>query len=197
MSEKINEIGALGQIDSLLSQLNDEEINRIFSFLVAKYKIGQYQTSFPQKKDIQKDQSAHEEIPSGISIKDFVNLKKPVGFYERIACLGYYLEKVMGMEGFKTFDITQANKDARLHPMSNPTFFVNDASAKYGFLTPIGSGKKGISAKGEAVVEALPDREKVQQILDENPTKRKAVRKTDKTTKNTDALIKSDADNND
>lgn len=178
MSDKITEIEALGQIDKLLSQLNDEEIARIFNYISAKYKVRQSSTNLPQSSTLRKEDNQDIEIPSDISIKEFMNIKKPIGFYERIACLGYYLEKMMGMDGFKTSDITQANKDARLHPMSNPTFFVNDATSKYGFLTPIGSGKKGISAKGESVVEALPDREKVRQILEENPTKRKTTKRT-------------------
>lgn len=178
MSDKISEIEALGQIDKLLSQLSEEEIARIFGYVSAKYKMRQSSIILPQNSNVQKDHATNIEIPVDISIKEFMNIKKPIGFYERIACLGYYLEKMMGMDGFKTFDITQANKDARLHPMSNPTFFVNDATSKYGFLTPIGSGKKGISAKGEAIVEALPDREMVRQILEENPTKRKAIKRT-------------------
>lgn len=180
MSDKVTEIEALRQIDSLLCQLNEEEINRIFIFVSAKYNVKANQTNIPQHSNRQNEPTFSNPLPSELSIKEFISFKKPIGFYETITCLGYYLEKVLGMDGFKTLDITQANKDARLHPMSNPTFFVNDATSKYGFLMPIGSGKKVLSAKGEAVVNALPDREKVNQILEEYPVKRKPIKKTNK-----------------
>jgi hypothetical protein len=182
MSDKVNEIAALAQIDNLLSQLEEEEVSRIFGFISSKYKFIKVASPDPISTNAQ-TQSIGESFNSNMSIKEFVSIKRPEGYYERIACLGYYLEKVKGLEGFKTADITEANKEARLNPMSNPTFFVNDATSKYGYLTPIGGGNKALSAKGEAVVEALPDRERVKQVLEDNPIKRKNPKKNNKTNK--------------
>lgn len=175
MSEKINEIEVLKKVDELLSNLSDEERGRIFDYTLAKYKVqsSKMGTSTASSKLNPPDFDT-------MSIKEFMTAKKPNGFYERVTCLAYYLEKIQGLEGFKTVEITQANKDARLSPMSNPTFFVNDAASKYGFLTPIGNAKKALSPRGEALVEALPDRQKVNEVLEEFPVKRKASKKSAK-----------------
>jgi hypothetical protein len=45
--------------------------------------------------------------------------------------------------------------------LTNPAVFVKHATHTYGYLTALGKRKFAISARGEAVVEALPDRAKV------------------------------------
>jgi hypothetical protein len=76
-----------------------------------------------------------------------------------------------------TKDITKANSDARLSKLTNPAVFVKHATHTYGYLTPLGKRKFAISARGEAVVEALPDRTKVEEELAANPFGKKARRK--------------------
>ena len=110
--------------------------------------------------------------PAG-TIKDFVTGKKPQNTYERIACLVYYLEKVQNVNSVKTKEITQANTDARLSKMTNPSIFVAEATRQKGYLSALGGGKKVLSARGEALVDALPDREAVQKALDDHPFKGK------------------------
>jgi hypothetical protein len=97
------------------------------------------------------------------SAKEFVTAKKPDSFYERVACLGYYLEKFENLSEFQTSDITRVNTDARLSKMTNPALFVKHAVHTYGYLTSLGGRKFALSGRGEAVVEALPDRAKVEQ----------------------------------
>jgi hypothetical protein len=118
---------------------------------------------------------------TGMTIKQFIAQKHPENFYQRVACLAYYLAHAADMPHFKTKDISKANTDAAASKFSNATAFVNDATAKYGYLSAAGGGNKQISAFGEQVVEALPDREKVKQLHDEySPRARKKAKKKTK-----------------
>ncbi len=60
---------------------------------------------------------------------------------------------------FKSRDIKALAKEAAVH-LSDPPAFVRDAATKCRYLAPAGSGNKQITALGEAVVAALPDRER-------------------------------------
>jgi hypothetical protein len=111
--------------------------------------------------------------------KKFMTDKRPRTDAERVTCLAYYLSHFRETPQFKTAEITATNVDAAQKPLSNPTVAVNDAANKYNFLAPAGSGRKQITARGEAVVEALPDREKVKAALEDHPM-RKARKKNKK-----------------
>jgi hypothetical protein len=113
---------------------------------------------------------------SELQPKQFLATKKPVTDYERVACLGYYLTNVRSTPHFKTTDITKLATEAA-YKFSNAANAVAHASATYKYLAPAGGGKKQMTALGEAIVEALPDRAKVQAAAEEfKPTKRRAVR---------------------
>jgi len=118
---------------------------------------------------------------AGTTIKQFIAAKRPENVYQRVACLAYYLAHTSAMPRFKTKDITQANTDAAVGKFSNASSFVNDATNKYGYLSAAGGGTKQISAFGEQVVEALPDRDKVKQLHDDHkPRARKKTKKKPK-----------------
>jgi hypothetical protein len=118
---------------------------------------------------------------AGTTIKQFIAAKRPENVYQRAACLAYYLAHALEMPRFKTKDITQANTDAAVGKFSNASSFVNDATNKYGYLSAAGGGTKQISAFGEQVVEALPDRDKVKQLHDDHkPRARKKTKKKPK-----------------
>jgi hypothetical protein len=176
MIKKITEHDALKGIDNMLEPLSDEERKRVLDWVYLKYKIGT--TSTPTgAATINASRSETSTAISG-SIKDFLMQKRPMDTYERIACIVYYMEKIQGIEGVKTSQITQGNKDARQAPFSNPAVFVNHAATRHGLLTPMGGRKKALSARGEAVVEALPDRERVNQALSEHPIKKRSAKKS-------------------
>jgi hypothetical protein len=174
MTQEISEIDALKKIDELLTMLSDEQRQRIFQFVVSKYNIDS-PSSTPVVKDLRS--SSQERNPSltnkEMNIKQFLALKRPVGFYEQIVCLAYFLEKYDGMESFNTKDISKANTEARTPKIPNPSLYVSHTQATYGFLSPVGSGKKALSARGEALVEALPDREAVKSVLENHQVKKK------------------------
>ena len=112
------------------------------------------------------------------TIKQFIAQKRPENLYQRVACLAYYLAHALETPHFKTKDISKANTDAAVSKFSNAAAFVNDATSKYGYLSAAGGGNKQITAFGEQVVEALPDRDKVKQLHDDN--KSRGRRKTKK-----------------
>lgn len=182
MSNKISVHDALKGVDELLEPLTDEERGQIFTWIGIKYKLANLgvQTNSPPGGATKKEQQIEEEIPSNISIKDFIAKKKPDGYYERIACLAYYLEKFEGKDKFKTADITKANDEARLGKFPHSTMYINNAVHAYGFLNASTGGTKVLSARGEAVAEALPSRESVEQALQDHPVKKKAAKKSTK-----------------
>ncbi len=104
-----------------------------------------------------------------ITAKQFLASKKPSTQIERIACLAYYLTHAMSIKAFKTQELTKLNSEAAQSRMANPTYAANDA-VKENYLAPAGSGKKQITALGEEIVEAMPDKEKMKQVKADNPT---------------------------
>src|SRR5439155_22512377 len=100
--------------------------------------------------------------------KQFVAQKRPTTDTERVAVLAYYLTHTRGTTEFKTKDISALNKEAAQRAFSNTAFAVSNA-AQSGYLAPASKGAKQITTRGEAVVEALPDRTRVQGALEKNP----------------------------
>jgi hypothetical protein len=109
----------------------------------------------------------------GITPKAFLSQKTPNNDYEHIACLAYYLTNYREMPHFKTRDLTKLNtQTASSRRLSNPSQAVMHAAGTYHFLSAVGGGKKQITTLGEAVVDALPDREKVKAALADHKPRR-------------------------
>ena len=182
MKAKLTEIEALKAIDDSLEHLTPEEKQRIFSFLASKHSLTPVNTNNSNSGN-----KGAGVAGSGDSkptdIKQFLSSKKPQGFYEQIACLGYFLENVQGLESFNTKEITKANTDARAAKIPNPSLYVTHTQSTYGFFSQVGGGKKAMTPRGEALVEALPDREAVKTALEENPIKKKAATRKKKAKK--------------
>ncbi len=166
--QPLTEVEAMQALDNALGGLEPEARKRVLAWAYSKY--GQPGGEL----DIEKGHLPQSEGSLG-HIKDFVVRKQPATLYERVACLAYYLEKAKGITAFNAKDIVQANTDARQGKIDNPTDVLNDAARKYRFLSQAGGGKKALTAKGEALVEALPDHEKVEETLKKH---RARVRKT-------------------
>jgi hypothetical protein len=120
------------------------------------------------------------QAASGQTIKQFVTSKRPDTQYERLACLAYYMTHVGNTPTFKTADITKANTAAALPKLSNPSQVVGDTTSAYKYLSSAGKGAKQISGLGEAVVEALPDREAVKAAIAANRPGKKRKRSVKK-----------------
>lgn len=108
--------------------------------------------------------------------KVFLAGKRPTSDIERITCLAFYLTHNRGMTSFKTNDLTKLNTDAAQKRFSNPTVAARNA-VQQEYLALAGGGRKQISARGEAVVRALPDRAEVKKALDANPPSRRRKKK--------------------
>jgi hypothetical protein len=107
--------------------------------------------------------------------KQFMGQKRPGSNYEGVACLAYYLTHSRNTPHFKTADIGKLATEAA-RPLSNTSLFVRHATSTYRYLAPAGGGAKQITTLGEAVVEALPDREKVKAAVAEYGVRRKRSR---------------------
>lgn len=108
-----------------------------------------------------------------LSPKEFMTKKKPETAVERIACLGYYLVTYKNMKEFQSKDLIALNLQAAGRKFSNPSRDFDNADRTSGFLVTAGARKKQMSARGDALVSALPDREAVKLALKEHPIRRK------------------------
>jgi hypothetical protein len=157
-----SEVDAMRDADGALSNLasDPDAQRRVVQWLVAKYAAnspipGLYQAELATVQVSERPQD----------IKSFISQKRPLNNYERVACLAYYLERFKEMQDVGTKDIVEANMEARLPKMSNPTVFIKHATHTYGYLNSIGNRKLALSSRGEALVEALPERAKVDEAL--------------------------------
>jgi hypothetical protein len=122
---------------------------------------------------------------SNMTAKQFLAAKKPTTDAERFVCLAYYLTHARNLTQFKTKDITDLNGEAFGGRFSNPAMTANNAVNQSRLLAPAGSGKRRITLLGEQLVEALPDREAVEQVRSgaRQPAKKKGSKKKAKKAK--------------
>lgn len=106
------------------------------------------------------------------SAKEFVRSKPTLKEIERVAVYGYYLAHHQDKPEFNGRDLDAFRKDVRGPAFSNIKVHIDNAT-KAGHLTSVGGGNKGITARGEALVNALPDREAVKAALEAQPTRRR------------------------
>ncbi len=120
-----------------------------------------------------------------IDPKTFMATKKPMFDVERITCLAYYLSRYRGVTQFKTRELTDLNTEASQPRFSNSAVAARNAVQQQ-YLSLAGRGRKQITTRGEAVINALPDRDKVKKALEENILRgnRKRSKRTAKKVKN-------------
>jgi hypothetical protein len=156
-----SEIDAIRDADHALSNLasDTDAQRRVIQFLSAKYAPNPPLGKQPPFESV----APLTERPQ--DIKSFISQKRPLNNYERVVCLAYYLEKFKEMSDVGSKEIVEANTEARLPKMSNPAVFIKHATHTYGYLNSIGQRRLAVSGRGEAVVEALPERAKVDEAL--------------------------------
>lgn len=101
-----------------------------------------------------------------IEPKTFMASKRPGSDMERITCLAYYLTHFRNITQYKTQDLTALNIEAAQPRFTNATVAAKNA-VKENYLSIAGGGKRQIASKGEAIVEALPSRDKVKKVLED------------------------------
>lgn len=124
--------------------------------------------------------AGEEDDGANISPKAFMTAKRPSTDLERITCLAFYLTHTKRVTPFKTRDLIDLNIAAAQPTMSNASVAARNA-VQNEYLSLAGGGKKQITARGEAIVQALPDRDKVKKVLETHRMrKRRKSRKTGK-----------------
>ena len=103
--------------------------------------------------------------------KVFLLEKRPNTDVERAACLAYYLARYRNKPHFKTTDISKLNTEAAQIKLSNASYTVNNAVSA-GYLAIAAKGMKQLSAHGEQLVEALPDRDAAKAIKPRGKSRR-------------------------
>jgi hypothetical protein len=122
--------------------------------------------SVGQQDDVM-ELSENADIGSGITAKAFMTAKRPKTDIERIACLAFYLSHHKNIPQFKTRQLTDLNIAAAQPKLSNASFAARNAVSQE-YLSLAGGGRKQITARGEVLVKALPDREKAKKALEEH-----------------------------
>lgn len=105
--------------------------------------------------------------------KKFMAGKEPTTDVERLTCLAYFLTKVRKVQSFKTADLTALNTEAAGHRFSNAATTAKNAVNQNGYLAQAGGGSRQVTALGEKVVEAMPDRDAVKDVLAKAPRRRR------------------------
>lgn len=115
------------------------------------------------------------------SPKEFMREKNPHTEVEKVLCLGHYLTTFRGQPHFKTRDLTALNQEAACPRLTNPSQAVANATKQNQYLVSVGGGKKQVTALGEDIVEALPDRQAMSEVVAQRRKSRKkpGTRKTD------------------
>lgn len=162
-----DESEVLKQVIDSLRNLNEDSRNRVLKTVLTFFDFqGPVATSNGSGRipspQLDRDLSFGDR-PS-LSPRDFMHEKDPKTDVERVTCLAYYLTNYRDIPHFKTVDISQLNTEAAQIKLSNPSASIENAT-KAGLLTTAGGGSKQISMYGDKVVLALPDRDKVREIL--------------------------------
>jgi hypothetical protein len=111
-------------------------------------------------------------------LERFVFEKKTSNDAIAVTVLAYYLAVYRKQETFKTADLDALNKQAGTGQVfGNISKTVNNATQRNRLLAMAGDGFKKITPLGRLVVEALPDEEKVQAILEEHKPRIKRKRR--------------------
>jgi len=166
----VSEVSVMQTVDEAFRDLEPDARQRIIDWVSAKYEI----TTKARVSQVATTEELGPTRSTPKNIKNFMSEKRPQNSYQRVACLVYYLEKFDGVSEVGSAEIVKANADARLSRMTNPSLFIQHATHTYGYLTSLGKRKFAISARGEAVVEALPDEAKVEEVHNRLPLRRKS-----------------------
>lgn len=172
-------------IDSL-KPLEEEDKSRVWSsvsaFLGRGMPIPSQSAQSPEVFFREGSENVAFSEDTSMSPKEFLLEKKPKTGIERIACLAYYLTHYRDMPHFKTSDLTQLNTEAAQPRFSSAGAISGNAVAAQ-YIVSSTKGKRQISAIGEQLVQALPDRKAAELVL-KNLKPRKKNKKRQKKNKN-------------
>jgi len=172
ISKADREVEAMQKSLSALNGLEQAEQKRVLEWLGEKLNLGI--VSVPSPGTGEQRLGSHTGTPvkhggTPPTPKSFLVEKRPATDVERVTCLAYYLAKYRDTAQFKTKQLTELNKEAAQPKFSNAAVAVQNATVQNQFLSQAGAGSKQSTARGEAMVDALPDQEKVKAALQAIP----------------------------
>jgi hypothetical protein len=175
--DAVKELDAMKTALTALEPLTDDGRLRALGWLADALGVNPaWSVSVRQPASLGQDAVKHAGDINGVTAdiaqmtpKQFMALKRPVTDVERIACLAYYLTHARATLHFKTSDLTALNIEAAGLRFSNAAQASNNAMNQNGYLAQAGKGSRQITPRGEAVVEAMPDREAVNAALADFP----------------------------
>jgi hypothetical protein len=114
----------------------------------------------------QRQPPANNQAPGDAEgARQFLIEKNPATDLERYVCVAYYLAKRMNTPTFSTREVTKLNGEAGGHNFSNAAATAANATRQSKLFSNAGHGKKRLTIRGERLVDALPDRQKVAEII--------------------------------
>ncbi|KDN21649.1 hypothetical protein [Amycolatopsis rifamycinica] len=159
-----------------LGPLTEEARRRAVSWLTEALGLTDLALTGPNSNQPPRNPSSDAPASAGkdtVSARDFMSRKKPGSQVERIACLAYYLAHHRDTPHFKAADISALNLEAAGQRFGNLPRDLDNADRQSGYVVSAGQGAKQMTTRGDAVVEALPDREAVKAALHEHPYRQK------------------------
>lgn len=164
------ELDAIKKALEALWPLDEEARGRAISGLAGALGVQQSSTSPGRVPQVLGGGPAANGAPGELGTpREFLAAKRPTTDIERITCLAYYLTHARNTPHFDTKDLSELNTEAAGARFSNASYTASNATKKNGFLTAAPGGKKQITPRGEALVNALPDRQAVEAALESMP----------------------------
>lgn len=164
----------VSQIVSMLKDKDEETqahiINTVSLWLKIDIRLLKH-SSLPEQPQLSK--STKVTLPNSVSQfttnvemtpKQFMLEKRPRTDVERLACLAYYLTHFRNSPQFKTIDLSKLNTEAAQRKFSNAADTARNAVKTQYFVPAPKKGHRQLSAEGEQIIAALPDRETVATI---------------------------------
>jgi hypothetical protein len=172
MTSKVDkEVEAMQASLGALSGLEPGEQKRVLEWLGEKLNLGN--VSVLSRGSGDQRSGLHIPTPAAVggtpAAKTFMVEKRPSTDVERVTCLAYYLTHYRDTPQFKSKQLAELNKEAAQPKFSNTAVAVKNATVQNQYLSPAAEGNKQITARGEAIVEGLPDQEKVKAALQAIP----------------------------
>ena len=124
-------------------------------------------------------QAVMPSAPPGLTLtpEQFVLQKRPQLDVERVTCLAYYLTRFRNTPAFKTKDLSALNDEAHGQPFSNISMACSNAMYQSQYLARGGKGTRRITTRGKALVETLPDRDRLRETMAQQPGARRRRRR--------------------
>jgi hypothetical protein len=188
MTSKVDkEVEAMQASLGALSGLEHGEQKRVLEWLAEKLNLGTVSVRSGGSDDQRSGLHVPTPRPTGGAppAKTFMVEKRPSTDVERVTCLAYYLTHYRNTPQFKSKQLAELNKEAAQPKFSNTAVAVKNATVQNQYLSQAAQGNKQITARGEALVDALPDQEKVKAALQAIPLRgyRKAKKSVARTGK--------------